>query len=152
MVKKEIFLGSDHAGFELKEKIKERLNQRKIKYKDLGPSVYDGRDDYPDYAFKVAKMVSKNQSGRGILVCGTGAGMAIAANKVKGIRAVEAYDAHSARMSRLHNDSNILTIGARNVLPSKAIKIVDAWVNTSFSEEERHKRRIEKIKKFENSR
>lgn len=149
-MKNKIFIGADHAGLELKEKIKERLNQRKINYEDLGPEVYKEEDDYPDYAFKVANMVSKNQNSAGILVCGSGAGMAIAANKVKGIRAVEAYDAYSAKMSRLHNDANILTIGARNILPLKAIKIIDIWINTEFSGENRHKRRIDKIKKFEN--
>lgn len=149
MKNNKIYIASDHAGLELKEKIKEHLSQRKINYEDLGPAVYKEEDDYPDYAFKVANMVSKNQNSAGILVCGSGAGMAIAANKIKGIRAVEAYDEYSAKMSRLHNDSNILTIGARNILPAKAIKLIDIWINTEFSGETRHKRRIEKIKKFE---
>ncbi|MEK6850758.1 MAG: ribose-5-phosphate isomerase [Nanoarchaeota archaeon] len=152
MEKEIIYLAADHAGFEAKKRIIGYLNQRNIEFVDLGAHKYKNDDDYPDYAFKVAEKVAKHKKAKGILICGTGAGMAIAANKVKGIRAVEAYDKYSAKMSRLHNDANILTLRARNVLPGKMLKIVDAWLNTEFSVEERHDRRIRKIMHYENKR
>ena len=146
-----IYLGSDHAGFEAKEKLKKYLEIKKIEYEDLGALRYNGGDDYPDYAFKVAKAVSRHKRSKGILICGTGAGLAIAANKVHGIRAAEAFDAYTAKMSREHNDANILALGARDLPIVKIIKIVDIWLNTPFSNEERHDGRIRKIMHFENS-
>jgi ribose 5-phosphate isomerase B len=146
-----IFIGSDHAGFALKEKIKEYLSNRSIKYEDLGAKKYKKSDDYPDYAFKVAEKVakSKDKNVRGILICGTGTGMTIAANKIPGIRAAAAYDNYSAKMSRLHNNANILGLRGRAFPFGKIKKIIDVWLNTEFSSEERHKRRLRKIEKYE---
>lgn len=143
-----VYLGADHAGFEFKEGLKAVLKTRKMKYVDLSPKKIDG-DDYPNSAFLVGKRVSKEHNSRGILFCGTGAGMCIAANKVKGIRAVEAYDKYTARMSREHNDANVLCLGARESSFEKAKKIALIWLKTGFSGEERHKRRIEKIARYE---
>ena len=150
MQKEMIYIGSDHAGFEAKKKIKEYLNERKINYDDIGPSEYKEGDDYPDYAFKVAIQVAKNKGSKGILVCGSGAGMVIAANKVKGIRAVEAYDKYTARKSREHNDANVLALGARNSKFSSIKNIVDVWINCDFKDVERHRRRLKEISRYEN--
>jgi len=147
-----IYIASDHAGFEVKEKLKIYFNKKKLNYIDVGPFAYKENDDYPDYAFKVARVVAKNHGSKGVLVCGTGAGMAIAANKVKGIRAAEAYDEYSARMSRKDNDSNIVTFAARDLSFDKIKKMINVWINTPFSKEERHNRRIRKILHFENQR
>ena len=147
MIRK-IYIGSDHAGFELKEKIKKYLKERRLRFEDLGTHSSESVD-YPDYAFSVAKKVAKEKNSRGILICGTGTGMVIAANKVKGIRAVAAYDKYSAEMSRLHNDANVLALRGR-FFPFKRIKeIVFVWLATQFSGEPRHKRRINKISRFE---
>ena len=146
---KKIFLGADHAGFEAKEKLKKYFDKKGIEYEDLGNKKYEKEDDYPDFAFKVAEKVSKDKSSKGILICGTGAGMAIAANKVNGIRAVEAYNAYSSEMSRKHNDSNILCLGARTLFFWRIKRIINIWLKTDFSKEERHKRRINKISNYE---
>ncbi|MDP2750746.1 MAG: ribose 5-phosphate isomerase B [Nanoarchaeota archaeon] len=143
-----LYLGSDHAGFVVKEKIKKLLDSKRVEYSDLG-TYSETSVDYPDFAIKVAKSVAKNKNqglrNRGILVCGSGVGMSIAANKVKGIRAVAAYDVYTAKMSRLHNDSNILALRARNFPFEKTKKIISAWLNTDFSNEARHKKRINKM-------
>lgn len=146
---KKIYLGSDHAGFRLKEKLKKYFERIGIPYEDLGTHSLEPAD-YPDYAVVVAKRVSGGKSSRGILICGTGMGMVIAANKVKGIRAVAAYDDYSAKMSRLHNDANILALRGRFSNFKKIKKIVSVWLKTPFSGKPRHKRRINKIKLFEN--
>lgn len=147
MVRK-VMIGSDHAGFEVKEKLKKYLLSKKIDVEDVSENYKEG-DDYPDYAFKVAEGVANERDMKGILVCGTGTGMIIAANKVKGIRAVEAYDEYSAKMSRTDNDTNILGLRERKFSFSKIKKIVDVWLKTEFSGEDRHKRRIKKIKEYE---
>jgi len=139
-----IYLGSDHGGFELKEAIKMHLDKKRVKYKDSG-AYSEEPVDYPDIAYKVAKKVAKEKA-KGILICGTGIGMCIAANKVKGIRAALAYDKYSAEMSRLHNDANVLCLRGRKVNFKKQLKIADVWLKTKFSGEERHKRRIAKLK------
>jgi len=139
-----IYLGSDHAGFGTKEKLKIFLEKKKIKFKDLGPDS-EMPVDYLDYARKVARKVVKEKGSRGILVCGSGTGMAIAANKVKGARAVAAYDIYTAKMSRKDNDANILALRGRLFQLGKTKRIIQAWLSTSFSGEERHKRRIRKI-------
>lgn len=139
---RKLYLGSDHAGFNTKEKIKDYLDSKKIDYEDLSPKKLEG-DDYPEIAFKVSKKLSKTD--RAILVCGTGTGMAIAANRIKGVRAVAAYDNYSAKMSRLDNDSNILGLGARNLKIEKLKKIILVWLSTKFSNKYRHKRRIKKL-------
>jgi len=115
-----VIIASDHAGFRMKENVKEYLRRKKIEYEDLGTESLKSVD-YPDYAIKVAEKVTKNKNTRGILICGTGTGMAIAANKVKGIRAVAAYDAYSAKMSRIDNDTNVLGLRGR-FFPFEKIK------------------------------
>lgn len=143
-----IYLGSDHGGFDLKKKVKEYLKKKKnIEYTDLGPESIDNNDDYPDFALKVAQEVAKTGS-MGILICGTGIGMCITANKVKEIRAALCYDKETAKLSREHNNANILCLGARTTNKKKALKIVDTWLNTSFSSEARHHRRVNKMDKL----
>jgi ribose 5-phosphate isomerase B len=148
--KRIVYLGSDHAGFEVKEKLREFLDKKKVAYVDMGPFFYNKKDDYPDFAFKVAEKVVTKENARGILICGAGAGMTIAANKVRGIRAVAAYDAYSAKMSRVDNNTNILGLRGRNFPFDKMKKIVSIWFETDFSKAERHVRRIRKISYYEN--
>lgn len=143
-----IYIGSDHAGFKLKEKIKKHLKKIGVSYEDLSPELIEG-DDYPDSAFKVAEKVVKHKDSRGILVCGTGTGMCIAANKVKGARAGVIYDKYSAVMSRQHNDLNIACLRARGFFSWRSIRLLDFWLSTDFSYIERHKRRLAKISKYE---
>ncbi|MBA7541215.1 putative sugar phosphate isomerase YwlF [subsurface metagenome] len=146
-----VMLASDHAGLRLKEKVKKYLARKKIECEDLGTSSFKSVD-YPDYALKVAEKVAKNKNTRGILVCGTGTGMTIAANKVKGIRAVAAYDVYSAKMSRIDNDTNVLGLRGRFFPFEKMKKIITVWLDTPFSGEKRHKRRIKKIGDYERKR
>lgn len=146
-----VIIASDHAGLRLKEKVKKYLARKKIEYEDLGTESLTSVD-YPDYALKVAEKVAKNKNTRGILVCGTGTGMTIAANKVKGIRAVAAYDAYSAKMSRKDNDTNVLGLRGRFFPFEKIKKIITVWLDTPFSGEKRHKRRIKKIGDYERKR
>ncbi len=143
-----VILASDHAGLRLKEKVKKYLARKKIEYEDLGTESFTSVD-YPDYALKVAEKVAKNKNTRGILICGTGTGMTVAANKVKGIRAVAAYDAYSAKMSRRDNDTNVLGLRGRFFSLEKIKKIITVWLDTPFSGEKRHKRRIKKIIDYE---
>ena len=142
-----IALGSDHAGVELKALIIRELDDREFDYHDFGPST-DSPVDYPDYAARVAESVSSGQFDRGILICGTGVGMAIAANKVPGIRAAQVTNSDGARLSREHNNANVLTLGARTTPVIEALKIVDAFLETPFSGG-RHQRRIDKIMALE---
>jgi len=146
--KQKIILGSDHAGFKVKERLKKYFKKKHILYEDLGTSS-EKPADYPDYAFKVAQKVSKNKNTKGILICGTGTGMVIAANKIKGIRAVSAYDAYSAKMSRLDNNANVLGLRGRNFPYKKIEKIVLIWLKTTFSKKAKHQRRIRKISRRE---
>ena len=140
----QIAIGSDHAGYKLKEIIKGFLKRKRITFKDFG-TFSEESVDYPDYAYPVATAVAKREFDFGILVCGSGVGVTITANKVKGIRAVNAYDTYSAKQSRLHGDCNILCLAGRKLTRAKAIKIVDIWLKTAFSGDERHIRRIRKI-------
>jgi len=140
-----LYIASDHAGFKLKEYLKSYFNKKNIKYKDLGPFSED-RVDYPLYAKKLALKVKKGKS-KGILICGTGTGMVIGANRIKGIRAVLAYDIYSAKMSREHNDANVLCLRGRNIKFHKQIPIVNTWLTTKFSNIPRYKRRINKLDK-----
>ena len=119
---KKIFLSSDHAGYKLKENIKLHLDKKKIKYTDLGPYNSD-KVDYPDYAHKVAKKVKTNNNHVGILICGSGLGMNIAANRHKNIRAAQCFNLKSAKLSRLHNDANIITLGSRLLTKKKCFKL-----------------------------
>ncbi len=146
-IAKPIFIGSDHAGYRLKEYLKKYLDRKKIRYFDAG-AYSEEPSDYPDLAVKVAKSVARKKA-QGILICGTGTGMVIAANKIKGIRAAVAYDVYSAKMARLHNNVNVLCLRGREFNFATAEKLVDIWLNTQFSGEERHKRRIAKIRKIE---
>jgi len=139
-----VAIGSDHAGLFLKEELKKYLKEIGIEYKDFG--TYNQEPiDYPDIAFKVANAVIEGSYDRGILICGTGIGMSIAANKIKGIRASLCEDLLSARYSREHNNANILTMGAWKIGPHLAKEIVKVWLASSFSGEEDHIRRVKKI-------
>ncbi len=147
-IDKKIFIGSDHAGFRLKEIIKDYLLKEHLNIEDISSPKFDPQDDYPDYAIKVAEKVVKN-NGLGILICNSGVGMCITANKVKGIRAVNAFNIDIAKNSRIHNDTNVLCLGQDFVKPELAKRIVKTWLETDFSNEPRHRRRIEKIADFE---
>ena len=140
---KKIFISSDHAGFKLKELIKIHLKKKRFKYVDFGP-VNDDRVDYPVFAHKVAKKVKMNKNFFGILVCGSGTGMNMAANKHKNIRAAQCFNAKSAKLSRLHNDANIITLGSRLLSKNSALKYVSVFLSTKF-EGGRHLKRIKKI-------
>ena len=140
---RKIFIASDHAGFNLKKSIKIYLDKNKIKYFDLGPKQ-NSKVDYPDYAHKVAKKVKSTKSNIGILVCGSGTGMNIAANKHKNIRAAQCFNLKSTQLSRLHNDANIITLGSRLLTKKNALKFISVFLNTKF-EGGRHKKRIKKI-------
>lgn len=139
-----IALGSDHGGFGLKQEVIKHLEARGLEYKDFG-TYSEESCDYPEYAKKVAHAVADGECEKGILICGTGIGISITANKVPGIRAALCHDCFSAEATRLHNDANILAMGARVVGPGHALKIVDTFLDTPFSNEERHIRRISQI-------
>lgn len=139
-----IALGCDHGGFELKQEVIQYLKANQIEYKDYG--CYDTASvDYPVYARKVAKAILDGEAEKGILICGTGIGISIAANRIKGIRAALCGDCFSAQATREHNDANILCMGGRVVGAGLAIKIVDTFLHTEFSNDERHIRRIDLI-------
>ena len=140
---KKIFISSDHAGFKLKESIKIYLSKKKLPFQDLGP-INNEKVDYPDYAHKVAKKVKINKNNVGILVCGSGTGMNIAANKHKNIRAAQCFNLKSTKLSRLHNDANIITLGSRVLSKKNALNYVGVFLNTKF-EGGRHSKRIKKI-------
>lgn len=147
MVAMKIALGADHAGFELKNHVKQHLAGRGIQVEDLGAHTSDSVD-YPDFAREVAERVAGHEADLGVLVCGTGIGMAISANKVPGIRAANCDSVFTAQMAREHNDANVLTLGARVLEPGAAKEVVDAWLNASFAGG-RHQRRIDKIHSIE---
>ena len=140
---KKIFISSDHAGFKLKETIKSYLSEKKISFEDMGPYNND-RVDYPDFAHKVSRRVKLNKNNVGILVCGSGMGMNIAANRHKNIRAAQCFNLKSTKLSRLHNDANIITLGSRLLTKKNALSCVGVFLNTKF-EGGRHLKRIKKI-------
>jgi|SRR5882672_4058341 len=142
-----IALGADHAGYELKDKIKQHLQERGLDVCDEGTSSAESVD-YPDYARTVAHDVSEGRANLGILVCGSGIGMAITANKVDGIRAANVSTEYEAQMSREHNNANVLALGARVIGRDEAFRIVDTWLATQFAGG-RHERRVEKIMAIE---
>ena len=144
--KKRVLIASDHAGVELKAELKKRLPNRE--WEDLGPPDTT-RVDYPDFARRLALQVASHPTTQGILICGSGIGMSIAANKVHGIRAALVENASAARLSREHNDANVLCLGARFVAPEYAAEIVETWLNTPFSGDSRHQGRISKITAIE---
>lgn len=139
-----IALGCDHGGYDLKQEIIKYLEKENIAYKDYGCYSHEACD-YPVFGKKVAHAVADGTCDKGILICGTGIGISIAANKVKGIRAAICHDTFSAEATRSHNDANILAMGARVVGAGLALKIVETFLNTEFSGEERHINRIKQI-------
>ncbi len=139
-----IAIGCDHGGFALKNAIMKHLSQKGLEYKDFG-TYSEASCDYPEYGRAVAEAVAAGEYECGILICGTGIGISITANKVKGIRAAVCSDCFSAEATRSHNDANILALGARVVGEGLALKIVDTFLETPFSNDPRHIRRIEKI-------
>lgn len=144
MTKQTIILGADHAGFALKEKVKRELLRRGYDVRDLSPR-YKAGDDYPLVGRRVAKLVAKDRKSRGILVCGSGVGMAIAANRVKGVRAVEGHTAGEVILAREHNDVNVLALAGWRMRPKEAMKLADAFLETPFSKAARHRRRVRQL-------
>ncbi|HBE72981.1 MAG TPA: ribose 5-phosphate isomerase B [candidate division Zixibacteria bacterium] len=144
-----VAIGSDHRGFLLKEQIKSAFTPQNIEFTDFGAKSRESCD-YPDFAFPVAEAVAQGRAEKGILICGSGNGMLIAANKVKGVRAAAALSPEMARLSRLHNDANVLAIPADYVEPQLVSKIVKVWLETPF-EGGRHLRRLEKISEYESN-
>ncbi len=143
-----LYIASDHAGFELKKFLVERLSLAHYDVRDLGPKEYDPEDDYPDFISKVAKEVSHDPSRlKGIVIGGSGQGEAMCANKFYGVRAVVYYGGNTdiIKLSREHNDANVLSLGARFISPEDALKAVELWLKTPFSGDERHKRRLMKL-------
>jgi ribose 5-phosphate isomerase B len=143
-----IAIGSDHGGYKLKESLKKYLQELNIEYKDFGCKS-EKSVDYPDIGIKVSNEVRDGNYERGILICGTGIGMSIVANKIKGIRASLCHDALSARKAREHTDANILALGESVIGIGLAQEIVKIWLKSNYSQEERHVRRLNKIKKIE---
>ncbi len=140
---KKIFISSDHAGYKLKEQIKKRFS-KKFNFEDMGTNSSKISVNYPDYAHKLCKKVSNNSKNMGILVCGSGMGMSMAANRHKKIRAAVCYSVKNSKLSRLHNNANIITLGSRLTNKNTAFKCIDAFINTKF-EGGRHKKRVKKI-------
>ncbi len=143
-----IIIGSDHGGYELKEALKQTLSEKNIEIKDAGPSDKESVD-YPDYAAIVANAVAQGEADAGVLVCGTGLGMSIAANKVNGIRSVVLFDEFTAEMAKAHNNANVVCLGGRTTDIPTAKKLLAIWLDTEF-EGDRHQRRLDKIKELEN--
>jgi len=144
-----IYLGSDHAGFELKQAIIEHLKNRKVKFEDYG-TFSPQSVDYAIIARRIAESVVADENNKGILICGTGIGISIAANKIKGVRAACCSDCYSTRQTRQHNNANILCLGGRVLGPGLAADIVDVFLGTPFDGGERHVRRIQQISQLEN--
>lgn len=141
-------MGADHAGYRLKDEIKAYLEQQGHQVEDLGCHCGDSVD-YPDYANAVCEKVVSGEADRGILICGTGIGMSIAANKIPGIRCALVHDLFSAKATREHNDTNVLAMGERVIGPGLALEIVKVWLETPFSEGPRHVNRVNKVKQLE---
>lgn len=137
-------IGSDHGGFRLKNEVINHLKEQGVACQDFGTYSEEGCD-YPDVAVVVAEAVARGDFDFGILICGTGIGMSIAANKVRGVRAALCHDPYSAQMAREHNNANVLTMGQRVIGTGLALAVVDAWLKASFSTEDRHRRRVNKI-------
>jgi len=139
-----IAIGTDHRGYRLKETIKQFLDNEGLKYKDFG-TYSDDSVDYPDYAKAVCENISSGESDRGILICGSGMGICIPANKYKGIRAANVLNEKMAEMTRRHNDANVICFGADFIEPETAVKCLKVFLNTDFENEERHIRRVNKV-------
>ena len=145
---KAIYIGSDHAGFHLKEKIRKWLDHKHIPYLDIGNKRLDPKDDYPDFAIALARKVVADKS-LGILVCGSAQGMCIAANKIKGARAVIPYSLKEARLSKEHNNANIICLSGWFTHLHQAKRMIEVFLTTPFSQESRHVRRLQKIRRLE---
>ncbi len=145
-----VALGADHGGFALKKELSLRLDKT-CDITDLGAYKLDPRDDYPDFARAVARMVASGEAQRGILICGSGVGACIVANKVPGIRACLCHDTYSARQGVKHDDMNVLCLGARVIGTELAMELVTAFLNARFCNESRHRRRLDKVLGIENS-
>lgn len=147
MTRMKVAIASDHGGLRIKEEIKALLDELQLSYEDFGCHCEDSVD-YPDYALPVGKKVASGEFDRGILICGTGIGMSIAANKIKGVRCALVHDLFSAKATREHNDSNVLAMGERVIGPGLAKEIARVWLQTPF-EGGRHEKRVQKICKIE---
>lgn len=147
-----IFLASDHAGFALKEKVKQHLKKIGFSFEDIGPYNFNKNDDYPDYIIPAAEKVAKAKNSLGIIFGGSGQGEAIVANKVKGIRAAVIYNYNSKiiKLSKEHNNANILSLGARFMTEKEVINAINLWLKMKFSNESHHVRRLKKISHYEN--
>lgn len=145
-----IFIGADHRGFELKEFLKNKLKKNNYDVEDCGNLVYDLNDDYPDFAFKVGEKVSQDSESLGILICGSGAGVCFAVNKIKGIRASVIYDKKMAEMAKADDNLNVLCLASDFVDEERAWQIVDAFLKAQFKNEEKYLRRIKKVSDYEN--
>ncbi len=140
-----VYLGADHAGLRLKNAIKQYLSEAKIDYQDFGADKLKSDDDYPDFANKVAKAVSRQPKNYGVLICGSGHGMCIAANRHKKVRGILGYSVGAVMIGREHNDANVLCLAGRFLSTAQAIHLVETFLKTDFPGEERHLRRIKKI-------
>lgn len=146
-----LYIASDHAGYKRKEWLKTYLAKLDYSFQDLGALQYDEKDDYPGYAALAAKRVTSTPGSRAIILCGSGQGVCIAANKIKGIRAALGYNAFSAETSRTDDDTNVLCLPGRDLRRGQIKKIVKTWLQTGFSGADRHKRRINQIKEIEST-
>jgi len=146
-----VHLGSDHAGFELKERLVERLTELGHEPVDHGPAAYDAVDDYPPFVLRAAEGVAADPGSLGIVIGGSGNGEAIAANKVKGIRCALAHSEQTAALGREHNDANVVSVGARMHDEATAVRLVEVFLATPYSGEERHTRRIEMLTAYEDT-
>jgi ribose 5-phosphate isomerase B len=144
-----IVIGADHAGYEMKQGAVEHLKQLGHQVTDVGTHDPGKPDDYPDFAELVAKQLQAGNAERGILICGSGVGVSVAANKFKGIRASVCHDHYSARQGVEHDDMNVLVLGSRVIGPNAAIDLIDGYLGAKFSGEERHVRRLKKVRAFE---
>ena len=145
---KKIYIGSDHNGFELKEKLKRWLEKNVIAYEDKGDLKFDQQDDYPDYAERVARATVRNKS-FGILICGSAQGVCIAANKIRGVRAVIPTTLKEARLSRTDDNANVICLSGWSLHFHQATKLIEKFISTPFSEAPRHRRRLAKIRRLE---
>jgi len=144
-----IAVAGDHAGFELKNQLAEDIRKKGHEVTDLGACEYDANDDYPDFAAKLARAVQAGEAERGVLICGSGVGASIAANKVRGIRAGLCHDTYSAHQGVEHDDMNVLVLGSRIIGVELAREAVSAFLGARFSGEPRHQRRLDKVKALE---
>lgn len=144
-----LYIGADHRGYDLKEELKRRLNIEGIEFVDVGNDHLDPQDDYVDFAEKVAQRVLENRENKGVLICGSGVGVDMVANKIKGIRSCLVYDEKRAAQSREHEDANVISLPSDVLLPEQTFEIVKTFINTGFSGEARHVRRLGKMAAIE---